>query len=156
MIITWEGAENFSVKTKTLTCKIGKNNKLADMDIPGPGEYEVSGVQMEIVDGIIQVFSENMTIGHIKKGKVLTDDELEKLNNFDILLIGVGGKDFTETKTALEIISQVDPAVVIPMGENLEEFIKEEQASEKEVDEFKVTKTDLPVDSRQIVILKAK
>jgi len=156
MTIIWEGADKFSIKTKNLTCKIGSQNKLGELEIPGPGEYEVSGVQMEIIDGIIQVFSEGMTIGHIKKGKVLTDDELEKLNNINILLIGVGGKEYTETKTALEVISQIDPAVVVPMGADLEEFIKEENASNKEIEEFKVAKADLLADSLDIVVLKAK
>ena len=156
MIITWNGDENFTVKTKHLMAKIGAKNQLGDLEIKSPGEYEVAGVQIEITDGIIQLFAEGMTIGHIKKGKVMTDEELEKLNDFDILLIGAGGGEFSETKTALEMINQIEPSVVIPMGSgDLGDFIKQEGASSEAKDEFKINRAELTPDDRSIIILNA-
>lgn len=156
MIIQWRGEQNFTIKTKSLTCKIGDKITLGELEITDPGEYEVGGVQLEIIDGIIELYAEGITVGHIRKAKVMTDDELESLNGINILLIGVGGKDFAETKTALEVVGQIDPAVVIPMGENLEEFIKEEQVKSDPKDEFKISKAELPQDSRQVVVLNAR
>lgn len=156
MIIRWAGGENFNIKTKNLTCQIGQEKKLGELEIGGPGEYEVGGVQLEVIDGIVEIFAEGITVGHIKKGKLMSDEELEKLNGIDILIIGTGGKDFTETKTAAEVISQIDPSVVIPMGDNVEEFIREEQVSAAAQDEFKIAKGDLPQDSRRVVVLNAR
>lgn len=157
MTIQWEGSYNFLVKTKTMTAKIGEKIQLGDLEITGPGEYEVGGVQIEVVDGIIEVFTEGICIGHIQKAKVLSETELEKLNGIDVLLIGIGGGDFTETKTALQVIGQIDPSIVAPMYENnLEEFAKEEGITTEGKDELKISKADLPVEGRQVVVLNAR
>ena len=154
MIITWEGSENFIIKTKNKVVKIGKKILLGDLEINTSGEYESGGVQIETVDGIIEVFSEKMTIAWIKKAKILSDTELEKLSGVDILLIGVGDKEFTETKTAIEVINQIDPKLVIPMySDDLESFKKAEGVNSEPVDQFKFTINDLPVEERKVVLL---
>lgn len=156
MNITWEGSQNFTIKTKNLSVTLGDKIKLGTLDIDEPGEYEVGGVQLDLIDGIVQVYLEGVNVGHIKKGKTLSDEEMQKLNGIDILLIGVGGGEFTETKTAKELISQIDPGIVIPMyKENLEEFVKEEGGALTGQDELKIAKTDLPEDTRKVVILNA-
>lgn len=155
MIIRWEGGKNFTVKTKALTAKIGDKNELGELLITGPGEYEIQGVQIEFTDGIIEVFAEGIVVGHIQKGKILSDTDLEKLNGIDVLLIGVGGGNYTETKTALQVISQIEPSIVIPMYEkNLEEFTKEEGVSEEGQDEIKIAKADLSEEERRVIVLK--
>jgi len=157
MIIKWEGGDNFSIKTKSNSLRIGSKIQLDKLDISGPGEYEVGGTQVEVIDGIIQVYAEGMTIGHIKKAKVFSDQELEELSGIDILLIGVGGAEFTETKTALSVINQIDPNIVIPMHKgNLQEFAKEEGVTTEGKDELKISKIDLPQDERQVIILNAR
>lgn len=153
MIIQWLNGENFQIKTKGISVKIGEKKMLGDLEITGPGEYEVGGAQMEVIDGIISVYAEAMTIGHIKKGKVMSDDGLEKLNGIDILLIGVGGGEFTENKIAGDVIAQIDPAVVIPMGKDISEFAK--TASQEAQDELKISKGELPSEERQMVVLNA-
>jgi len=156
MTIRWEGDENFNLKTKTNQVQIGQKIKLGELEITSPGEYEVGGTQIEVIDGIIQVFAEGLSIGHIKKGKVLSDEDLEKLNGIDILLIGVGGGEFTENKTALEVINQIEPSLVIPMHNgNIGDFAKEEGVSGEGQDELKISKAELPVDARQMVVLNA-
>lgn len=153
MIIEWLGNENFQIKTKGIIIKIGEKKLLGDLEINGPGEYEVGGAQMEVIDGVISVYAEAMTIGHIKKGKVLSDDDLQKLNGIDILLIGVGGGEFTENKIAHDVIAQIDPAVVIPMGKDIGGFAKTD--SQNAQDELKISKGELPSEERQMVILNA-
>ncbi len=156
MTIRWEGDENFSLKFKTNQVQIGQKIQLGELEITSPGEYEVEGTQIEVIDGIIQVFAEGLSIGHIKKGKVLSDEDLEKLNGIDVLLIGVGGGEFTENKTALEVINQIEPSLVIPMhGGSIGNFAKEEGISSEGQDELKISKAELPVDARQMVVLNA-
>ncbi len=71
-----------------------------------------------------------------------------------MLLIGVGGSEFTETQTALQIISQIEPNIVIPMYEGkIDDFIKEEGISSSGKDELKIIKNEMPQEERQVVIL---
>lgn len=154
MIINYHGKENFTVKTRGKTLKIGENVSLGDMSIQTAGEYESGGVQLEIIDGIIEILSEKMSVAWMKKAKLLKDEELEKVNGIDILLIGVGGGDFTETKTAIEVINQIEPAVVIPMySQNLESFTKEEGISISGEDQLKINYNELPQEERKVIVL---
>jgi len=161
MIISYQGEENYSIKSKSKTVKIGQEISLGELKINTPGEYESGGIQVELRDGIIEVLSEKMTIAWMKKAKTLSESELEKLNGINVLLIGVGGGDFTETKVAMEVINQIDPSIVIPMyhenpandGASLESFTKEEGVKVEGIDQFKFTFIDLPSEERKIIIL---
>jgi len=157
MIIYWDGQENFTIKTKANSVKIGGKIQLGDLEIIEPGEYEVGGTQVELIDGVIQIYAEGIALSYIKKGKIFSDEELEKLNGIDILLIGVGGGDFTETKTALAVINQIDPKIVVPMHQgNLQEFAKEEGVTTQGLEELKISKADLPQEERQVIVLNPK
>lgn len=156
MIITYNGLNNFTVKTKNKNVKIGSEILLGELKITSRGEYESGGVQVELVDNVIEIYSEKITVASIQKAKVLTDAELERLSGIDVLLIGVGGGAFTETKTALEVINQIDPKVVIPMYEkDLESFTKEEGVKAEPQDQYKFTLNDLPTEERLVVILNS-
>ncbi len=156
MTITWEGKENFSIKTKGKIVIIGEKISLGDFKITTPGEYELGGIQIEVINNIIEIISEKMTIAWMKKAIVLSDSELERLNGIDVLLIGVGGGEFTETKIAMDVINQIDPRLVIPMyTSNLESFTKEEGINTEGQDQFKFNESDLPSEERKVVILNA-
>lgn len=153
MIITYQGQENFTIKTKN-TIKIGQRPALGELEITTPGEYESGGVQLEVIDGTIEVLSEKMTICWMKKAKVLSDEELEKLGGINILLVGVGGGEFTETKTAIDVINQIDPQIVIPMySHNLESFLKEEGVSNEGLTQLKLSLNELPQEERKVIVL---
>ena len=154
MIVSWNGKENFTIKSKNKTVKIGSEISLGELKIATPGEYESGGVQVEVIDGVTEILSERITIAWIKKGKILSDDELERLNGVNVLLVGVGGGEFTETKVALEMISQIEPSVVIPMYiENLDSFLKAEGQTYEAMDQYKFSYIDLPAEQRKIVVL---
>ncbi len=178
MIITYQGQENFTIKTKKgangannannasdakYTLKIGQHIALGELEITTPGEYESGGVQLEVIDGTIEVLSEKMTICWMKKAKVLSDEELEKLGGINILLVGVGGGEFTETKMAIDVINQIDPQIVIPMySQNppagragLESFLKEEGISNEGLTQLKLNLNDLPQEERKVIVLNA-
>lgn len=48
-------------------------------------------------------------------GTSLSDEQLRKLANIDILMIPIGGFYTIDPKTAIEIISQLKPRVILPM-----------------------------------------
>ena len=154
MIISWQKKENFTIKSKNKTVKLGEQVMLGELKIVSPGEYESGGVQVEVIDGITEVLSERITVCWIKKGKIFSDQELERLNGVNVLLIGVGGGEFTEAKTALDIINQIEPQVVIPMfTDNLDSFLKAEGQTHETMDQYKFSYADLPAEQRKIVVL---
>ena len=52
--------------------------------------------------------------------KQLTDEQLEKIDGIDVLMIPVGGEGYTiDSSGAQKIISQIEPKIIIPMHYNL-------------------------------------
>ena len=81
----------------------------------------------------------------------------------DILLIPVGGKYTLDAKTAVEVVSQVEPRIVIPMhyktpGNTLDiagvdKFIKEISIKPTEEKKLKISKKDLPQEDMELVVM---
>lgn len=89
--------------------------------IEGPGEYEIKGVA---ISGM-QTFHENtvyrftiddVTFAHLGDlGTKLTESQIEELDGIDVLMIPVGGCETIDAKIAGELISEIEPAIVLPM-----------------------------------------
>jgi len=147
----------------------------------GPGEYEVGGT---FITGIptwhdkrqgkdhgpntVFVFEmDNLTVCHLGDlGHVPTQSQVEVLSNIDILLIPVGGGTALTASQAAEVISLLDPLMVIPMHYKtplttarlspLSAFLKEMGLSKTpSLEMLKITKGDLPEET-QVVILEPK
>lgn len=99
--------------------------------ILGPGEYEIKDVYIvgipsfhDSVEGkekgqntIYVIDAEDLRVCHLGDlgQKELTEDQLEKIGEVDVLMIPVGG-DFTiSEKEAVKIMSQIEPKITIPM-----------------------------------------
>jgi L-ascorbate metabolism protein UlaG (beta-lactamase superfamily) len=138
--------------------------------IDGPGEYEVSDIFVygRQINGnsIYLVTFEDLKIAFLGDygHQPLTDKDLELVEGADILILPVGGGDFTTAKEAVKIINQVEPRIVVPscykagMGkvqaDDLQVFIKEFGVKGEEIDKLKITKRDLPQDDIKLFILK--
>lgn len=100
--------------------------------ISGPGEYEIKGVFIQGIPAfhddkegkekgqstIYTIEAEDMRFCHLGDlgQKQLTDEQLEKIGNVDVLMVPVGGAGFTVSSLeAQKIISQIEPRIVIPM-----------------------------------------
>lgn len=99
--------------------------------ILGPGEYEISGVNIVGVDSfhddnqggerghntIYQVTVDEINIVHLGDlgQKKLTQAQIEDLSGCDVLFIPVGGVYTIEAKDAPDIISQLEPRIVVPI-----------------------------------------
>ena len=96
----------------------------------GPGEYEVSdvfitGIQTYADDKHGKVRGKNtaylfelegMVICHLGAlGHTLTAEQREQMSNVDILLIPVGGHTTIDATQASDVISTLEPHIVIPM-----------------------------------------
>lgn len=90
-------------------------------------------------------------------GHVLTSDMVKQLGDIDILLIKTGEVSNLDKKKALEIVEEIDPRVVIPMGlVDHNSLLKEIGVDEiEEMDIFTIKQaSELPDDKRIYVALK--
>ena len=143
----------------------------------GPGDYEVKQV---LVTGLptslngtrnVVFFLDfaGLRIGHLGElGQVPASVGGEELGDIDVLLAPVSGPHIPDVSRIAEVISQLDPRIVVPMqyrheslrselSESLEpvdRFLNELGISDPEVtDTLKLTKSSLPEET-QVVLLR--
>lgn len=144
--------------------------------IDGPGEYEIGGV---FVTGIqtgesksekalrntLYVFDINsLTIAHLGDlDHIPTRSEIEAIGPLHIALIPVGGGNSLTAARAAEVITLLEPNIVVPMHyatpectvplEELGKFLKEMGISEIEKQpSLKITSSQLPEETQVIVL----
>lgn len=143
--------------------------------LQSPGEYEVQGIfafakSAPTAAGgenlILRFELERMHVAHLGAlDRELTDVEMQSLENIDILMIPAGGGRVMTPKVAAEVISQLEPRVVIPMMyaipnvkeklTGLDAFFKELGACRREdTNKYKVSRKDLPEDDMMVVVLE--
>lgn len=143
------------------------------------GEYDVKGVVVYGIQSyhdekqgqergsniIYRIEMDGIAVSHLGDlGHVLDNKQLEALAGTDILLIPVGGKYTLDAKKAVEVVSQIEPRIVIPMHYKIpglkldiagvDEFIKELGLKPEELDKLKISKRDLPAEEMEVVVLK--
>jgi len=146
-----------------------------------PGEYEIKDVFIKGISafhddnngkekGQIVMFTieaEGMKVGFLSDlgQKELNSQQVDDLGNVDVLLIPVGAGEYTiGAKDASEIISQIEPGIVIPMHykitglkvelEGVEKFLKEMGEEKIEpLPKIKITQKDLPGEDDEMKII---
>lgn len=150
--------------------------------ITGPGEYEIGGVfitglstednqKKKLADGkgnTVYVFDfDGLTVCHLGDlNHVPTQTQIETLGNVDVALVPVGGGGGLNASQAAEVVSLLEPSIVIPMHYQTEavslkldpvsKFLKEMGLGGlKPEATIKVTKSGLP-DETKVVLLDYK
>ncbi len=143
--------------------------------VSGPGEYEIAGV---MISGIATrkmndergrnvayvIDLDDIRICHLGDiQQVPTGDESEQLSSADVLLIPVGGSPVLSAEKAAEIVSLLEPKIVIPMLykteaaaaqlEPVDRFLKE-MGLEPRAPESKltITKSTVPSDTKVVLL----
>jgi len=98
--------------------------------VRGPGEYEISDVLITGVasyhddkhgqnlgrNTIYIIHMDELVICHLGDlGHILQEEQLEEVADADLLLVPIGGQHTINATQAAEVISQVEPHIVIPM-----------------------------------------
>ena len=98
--------------------------------VRGPGEYEISDVLITGVasyhdnkhgqelgrNTIYIIHIDDLIICHLGDlGHILQEEQLEEVADADMLLVPIGGQHTINAAQAAEVISQVEPHIVIPM-----------------------------------------
>ena len=146
--------------------------------IKNPGEYEKNGIAVlgihsyhDKTEGkergpntIYVIKAEDMTVCHLGDlgQEKLDEKQVEEIGDVDILMIPVGGSYTINYKEALEVISQIEPKIVIPMHykvkdlnieiESADKFVKELGLTPEKVDKFKIVKKNLPDEEEKLVM----
>jgi len=147
--------------------------------VTGPGEYEVGGVFITgismaakgqrkngRVPNTLYVFEfEGLTVAHLGDlAYVPTQAQIEDLGPVDIALVPVGGGEGLTPAEAAEVISLIEPSLVVPMhfktgGEKIKlgqvaGFLSEMGVGKQEPQErLNVTKSGLS-DQTQVIVLQ--
>jgi len=146
--------------------------------INSAGEYDRKGVMIEGVESyhddkqgtklgkniIYRIEIDDITIVHLGDlGQILDNKQLEKIGGADILLVPVGGTYTLDAKNAVEVVSQIEPRIVIPMHyktknlkislDGADKFIKELGLKPTIEEKLKISKKDLPAEDMELVIL---
>jgi L-ascorbate metabolism protein UlaG (beta-lactamase superfamily) len=146
--------------------------------ITGPGEFEIGGVfitgvqtngtskkESEELRNTLYVFDyEGITVAHLGDLKrVPSQTEVEALGAVNVALVPVGGGGGLNAAKAAEVISLLEPNIVIPMHyatkdvklklDSLDKFLKEMGLSASQAEaSLKVTRTGLPEETHVIVL----
>jgi L-ascorbate metabolism protein UlaG (beta-lactamase superfamily) len=148
--------------------------------VRGPGEYEISDVLITGVaayhddkhgrergrNTIYVIHMDDIVLCHLGDlGHALREDLLEEAADADVLFIPIGGGSTIDATQAAEVISQVEPRIVIPMHYNavpgegvntLNKFCREMSVEGIEPQaRLNVTRSSLPTEM-QVVVLAPK
>ncbi|PIY66083.1 hypothetical protein COY91_01265 [Candidatus Shapirobacteria bacterium CG_4_10_14_0_8_um_filter_39_15] len=165
MEIVYYGCLSFRIKGKNVSIATDLLGKVEVEDsgsvfpIQHPGEYEIKGASIfgfsTSENNICYLFElEGLRLFHLGniKGK-LTDKQLGEIGEVDVLFVPVGGKDTLVPKEAMEVISQVEPKIVIPMNfDSLDEFLKEEGDGAETLPKLTISKLDLPIETKTVIL----
>ena len=146
--------------------------------IDGAGEFEIGGVFITAVQtagggkktkdktrNTLYVFDyEGITVAHLGDlQEVPTQSEVEALGTVNVLLIPVGGGSSLNAAKAAEVVSVIEPNLVIPMHyatdgakiklEPLNKFLKEMGLGKVESQpSLKATRSSLPQETKVVVL----
>ena len=148
--------------------------------VHGPGEYEISDVLITGVasyhdtkrgqergrNTIYVIHMDDLIICHLGDlGHILQEEQLEEVADADILLIPIGGQNTINAAQAAEVISQVEPRIIIPMhyrlstgdaANPLDKFCREMGVEAINTQpKLLVTRSTLPAET-QVVILSSR
>ncbi|MBC7876443.1 MAG: MBL fold metallo-hydrolase [Anaerolineales bacterium] len=148
--------------------------------LTGPGEFEIGGVFITAVQtdsaankkakdnvrNTIYVFDyDGLTVAHLGDlQKIPTQSEVELLGTVNVALVPVGGGGSLNAAKAAEVVSMLEPNLVIPMHystpdskislDEISKFIKEMGLSKQEAQpSLKVSRSSLP-DETHVVVLE--
>jgi L-ascorbate metabolism protein UlaG (beta-lactamase superfamily) len=149
--------------------------------VNGPGEYEIKDVYIigipsfhDAVEGkekgsntIYVIDAEDLRVCHLGDigQKELTDEQLEKIGEIDILMIPVGGNFTISEKEAQKIMAQIEPKITIPMHylipklklkiEGVDKFLKSLGIKSMEpMAKLSIKKKDILPEEAKIIVLE--
>lgn len=152
--------------------------------VDGPGEYEIGGTfitgirmlpsgkndqKKEITpqNNVFVIYMDDIAICHLGDlNHVPSQNQVEDMGNIDVLMVPVGGQNALNAAQAAEVISLIEPYIVIPMHYKLpdvtvkldpvDKFLKEMGITKADgIASLRLTQSSLPEET-QVVLLEPK
>lgn len=144
--------------------------------LTGPGEYEIGGVFITAIatasgsdsrQNVLYLFDfGGLTVAHLgDMSEVPTQTQIEALEQVNVLLVPVGGGSSLNAAQAAELVSMLEPNIVIPMHyqipklklqlENVERFLQEMGSASSAEANLKLSVSSLPEET-QVAVLTPK
>jgi L-ascorbate metabolism protein UlaG (beta-lactamase superfamily) len=131
-----------------------------------PTRREASAQELEVLRNVVYVFEfGGLTLCHLGDlAQIPPQEEVQALNTVNVLMVPVGGgENNLNAAKAAEIVSLVEPSLVIPMHyqtgglplelDGVDRFLKEMGMGHTEpVDVLKVTEASLPQETQVVVL----
>ena len=143
-------------------------------NLNGPGEYEIGNVFITGIvtksaahanSNVIFLFDyDGLKVAHLGDlDKVPAQTEIEALEEVNVLLLPVGGGNSLNAAQASELVSMLEPNIVVPMHyqmpglklelDELDRFLKEMGVTEPtEEDSLKISATNLPEETETVIL----
>lgn len=138
--------------------------------VESAGEYEVDdifvyGRQTESGHLIFLINLENIKIAFLGEygHEDLANGDLELVEGADILILPVGGGDYSSSKEANKLIGKIEPRIVIPSchkagsfklkADPVDIFIKDLGVKPEKIDKLKIKKSELPQEELKLIVL---
>ncbi|HRQ39541.1 MAG TPA: MBL fold metallo-hydrolase [Chloroflexota bacterium] len=142
--------------------------------LTGPGEYEIGGVFVTGIrtisdaktnQNVIYVFDyDGLTIAHLgDMQSVPSQTQIEALEQVNVLLVPVGGGKSLNAAQASELVSMLEPNIVIPMHyhlpqlqlelEEVDRFLKEMGITDlRQEESLKISLANLPEETETVLL----
>lgn len=142
--------------------------------LTGPGEYEIGGVFITGIrttsdaktnQNVIYVFDyDGLTIAHLgDMQSVPSQTQIEALEQVNVLLVPVGGGNSLNASQASELVSMLEPNIVIPMHyhlpqlqfelEEVDRFLKEMGITDlRQEESLKISLANLPEETETVLL----
>lgn len=141
----------------------------------GPGEYEIGGVFItgistplgtnDLAPNVLYLFDySGVTVAHLgDMAKVPTQSQIDALELVNVLLVPVGGGNSLNAAQAAELVSMLEPNIVVPMHyqlpglkielDNVDRFLKEMGVTDVEEESvLRVSASTVPEET-QVVLM---
>lgn len=147
MQLWYKGNNTIEIKTKASTIVMGqKDSRVNDVMLVGPGEYEISDVEVRgFSSGAYVIKSEGLSAVYLDGATSLSKEEVGELGDVDVLFLPAEHP---------ELITVIDPKIVIPVGEGLAAFCKA-QTCDAPVKTVKIVAKDIAEAEHKIIVLDA-
>lgn len=143
--------------------------------LSGPGEYEIGGVFITGIQtggtnegskNVTYVYDyDGLTVAHLgDMQKVPPQTQIEALEEVNVLLVPVGGGNSLNAAQASELVSMIEPNIVIPMHykipglnldlEDVDRFLKEMGVTEpKQEESLRISASNLPDETETVILM---
>lgn len=147
----------FDIRLKDLVISVGRELRIGDFLIPGPGEYEVGGVMAEASSTATRFYAEDLACVHLgARTSKLTDEELEQLGAVDVLFFPLGEEGLSP-KDATALLAQIEAPIMIPLAASvgaIDAFCKEQGNCERQAGPLKLSRSQLPSEGSRVIVFE--